>query len=334
MHTIIIAEAGVNHNGSLDMAYRLCDAALAAGVDIVKFQTWKTEKILTSTAGMADYQKKNTGLDQSQYAMVEALELGYDQFEKIKRYCSTIGIEFLSTPDEEESLDFLIDTLGIQKIKVGSGEVTNIPYLRRIAQKHLPVILSTGMSNLAEVARAYDELMAHGASQVSLLHCTTNYPCPMDEVNLNAMKTLKDAFKTVVGYSDHTLGVEIPIAAVAMGAEIIEKHFTLDKNLPGPDHAASLNPAELKHMVVGIRNIELAMGDGIKRPNKSELEIKSVVRRSVVAAKEIKCGETFNEENICVKRAGPGGITAEYWDIIVGKIAKRNYNIDELIELI
>jgi len=331
MSVYIIAEAGVNHNGKLDLALKLCDGAKEAGVDAVKFQTWKTENIVTAQARQAAYQTENTGVEESQFDMLKKLELSYDHFRYIQDYCKKIGIDFLSTPDEEESLEFLV-SLGLPFIKVGSGEVTNIPYLRKIASCGKPVILSTGMSTLAQVATAYDTLLQAGAPTVSLLHCTTNYPCPYDEVNLRAMQTLKDAFKCQVGYSDHTMGTEIPVAAVAMGAEIIEKHFTLDRTMEGPDHKASLEPAELKLMVEQIRHIEVAMGDGIKRPNKSEAENAKVVQKSILAKRPIKMGETLTEEMLTVKRAG-AGISASLWDNVIGAYAIKDFDIDEPIVL-
>lgn len=331
MSVYIIAEAGVNHNGKLDLALKLCDAAKEAGVDAVKFQTWKTENIVTAQARQAAYQTENTGKEESQFDMLKNLELSYDHFRCIQDYCKKIGIDFLSTPDEEESLLFLV-SLGLPFIKVGSGEVTNIPYLRKIGACKKPVILSTGMSNLAQVATAYDTLLKAGAAEVSLLHCTTNYPCPMDEVNLKAMVTLRDAFKCHVGYSDHTMGTEVPVAAVALGAEIIEKHFTLDRTMEGPDHKASLEPAELKLMVQQIRNIEAALGDGIKRPNKSEAENAKVVQKSILAKRPIKKGEILTDENLTVKRAGTG-IPASLWDAVTGCYAIKDYVIDEPIKL-
>lgn len=331
-HVFIIAEAGVNHNGKIDLAFKLCDAAKSAGVDAIKFQTWKTKNIVTKSASLASYQEKNiTKKEESQFEMLEKLELSYDSFVQIKNYCDKIGLTFLSTPDDEESLIFLIN-LGIDLIKVGSGEVTNIPYLRKIAKKKMPVILSTGMSYLGDVEHAYNTLMETGAPKVILLHCTTNYPCPMEEVNLKAMLTLKEAFKCQVGYSDHTLGIEVPIAAVAMGATVIEKHFTLDKTMEGPDHKASIDPIELKEMVRAIRNIEKALGDGIKKPNKSEIKIMQVVKKCIVASKKIKKGECLNENNITVKRAGMG-ISPVRWDEIIGKKAKKDFEKDELIEI-
>lgn len=331
MHTYIIAEAGVNHNGQLDLALQLCDAAKAAGVDCVKFQTWQTEKIVTRKAEKATYQSENTNdADESQFDMLKKLELSYEDFRIIQEYCKKIGIDFLSTPDEEYSLAFLMNELNLPLIKIGSGEVTNIPYLRQIASYGKPVILSTGMATLAQVATAYDTLLAAGAPSVTLLHCTTNYPCPKNEVNLRAMQTMREAFKCQVGYSDHTMGTEIPIAAVAMGAEIIEKHFTLDRTMDGPDHKASLEPDELKAMVEAIRNVEIALGDGIKRSNKSEQEISRMVLKTIVAAKPIAKGDVLTEDNLTVKRVGKG-ISSSYWDVVVGTQAQRDYTIDEPI---
>lgn len=333
MKTYIIAEAGVNHNGRLDLALQLCDAAKQAGVDAVKFQTWKTENIVTASAQMAAYQQENIQTEaNSQFEMLKHLELSYSHFKEIQKYCEKIGIDFLSTPDEEESLEFLMNTLHLPLIKIGSGEVTNIPYLRTIASYRKPVILSTGMSTLAQVAAAYDTLQKAGAPSVSLLHCTTNYPCPYDEVNLRAMQTLKAAFSCQVGYSDHTMGTEVPVAAVAMGAEIIEKHFTLDRNMDGPDHKASLEPQELKLMVEQIRHIETALGDGVKRPNKSEEENAKVVQKSILAKHPIKKGATLTPDMLTLKRAGCG-ISATHWDLIIGTHAVKDYEIDDPIQL-
>lgn len=328
---LIIAEAGVNHNGKLDLALKLCDAAKEAGADVVKFQTWKTEKIITRTVSQADYQTENTGKTESQFDMLKKLELSYDDFRKIKAHCDKIGIQFASTADEEESLDFLI-SLGIPFIKIGSGEITNIPYLRIMGSKKLPIIISSGMSTLAEVDVALAELRNAGATDIILLHCTTNYPCPMQDVNLKAMLTLKEAFKIPVGYSDHTEGIEVPVAAVVMGAKVIEKHFTLDRNMEGPDHLASTEPAEFKKMVDSIRNIEKAFGTGEKLPTKSEIDISKVVLKRCVASKKIKTGEIFNENNLTVKR-NDKGLPAKYWDLIIGKKATKDYEIDEAVEL-
>ena len=333
MHTYIIAEAGVNHNGHLDLALKLCDAAKEAGVDCVKFQTWKTDKIVTRKAEKATYQSENThDAEESQFDMLKKLELSYEDFRIVQEHCKQIGIDFLSTPDEEYSLAFLMNELNLPLIKIGSGEVTNIPYLRQMASYGKPIILSTGMATLAQVATAYDTLLAAGAPSVAVLHCTTNYPCPKDEVNLRAIQTMKDAFKCKVGYSDHTMGTEIPIAAVAMGAEIIEKHFTLDRNMEGPDHKASLEPQELKYMVDCIRNIEVALGDGIKKPNASEVEISKVVLKSIVAKVPVKKGDTLTSDNITIKRAG-SGIPAAHWDMIVGTKALHDFDIDEPIRI-
>ena len=331
-NVFIIAEAGVNHNGNLDLAIMLCDAAKEAGVDAIKFQTWKTENIVTKSASLATYQEDNLleSFD-NQFEMLKKLELSYNNFISLKEYCNHINIKFLSTPDDEESLNFLIE-LGMDFIKIGSGEISNIPYLRIIGSTNLPVLLSTGMSNLGDVERAYQTLTQAGTPEITLLHCTTNYPCPMEEVNLNAMLTLKKAFKCKVGYSDHTVGIEIPIAAVALGAEIIEKHFTLDKSLDGPDHKASLDPLELKEMVLAIRKIEKALGDGIKRPNKSEQEIAKVILKRIVAKKKIYKGDILSSGNMAVKRSSIG-ISSSFWDLIEGSFAEREFEIDEAIEL-
>ena len=327
----IIAEAGVNHNGSLQLAYELCDKAKDSGVDAVKFQTWVTERIICKDTKMADYQKENLGVDDSQFDMLKKLELTYEDFAQIKEYCDSIGIEFLSTGDTEDDINYLV-SLGMSKIKLGSGDITNIPFLRFIGGLKLPVIISTGMCNLSDVAIAYDVLREAGAEDITVLHCTTNYPCPMDEVNLVAMNTIKEAFKCKVGYSDHTMGVEVPVAAVALGAQIIEKHFTLDRNMDGPDHKASLEPTELKDMVHKIRNIEKALGDGIKRPNASERSISKVVLKSIVANQTIMKGEKLTEDKLTVKRTNVG-ISVSNWDLIIGTHAIKDYNIDEPIQL-
>lgn len=331
MSVYIIAEAGVNHNGRLDLAFELCKKAKEAGVDAVKFQTWKTELLVTRETQMAEYQKENLSIEESQYDMLKKLELSYDSFLKIKRYCDEIGIQFLSTADEEESLDFIIK-LGVPFLKLGSGDITNIPYLRIVGEKGLPVILSTGMSYLGDVERALYILKDAGAPNVILLHCTTDYPCSMENVNLRAMLAMKHAFGVDVGYSDHTMGIEVPVAAVAMGATVIEKHFTLDKKMDGPDHQASLDPIELKLMVQAIRNIEKALGDGVKRPTQVEQEVSKVVLKSIVAKQEIRRGEMLTRDNLTVKRAGKG-ISSVYWDLILGTSATSDYNIDEEIKL-
>lgn len=330
-HTLIIAEAGVNHNGKLDLAFQLCKAAKEAGADIVKFQTWKTEKIITRTVAQADYQLENTGNDESQFDMLKKLELSYEDFKKIKQYCNEIGIQFASTADEDESLDFLL-SLGIPFIKIASGEIGNIPYLREVGSKKLPVILSTGMSTLADVDEAIRILTDSGCPKLTLLHCTTNYPCPKGDVNLKAMLTLENAFKLDVGYSDHTEGIEIPIAAVALGAKVIEKHFTLDKNMEGPDHQASTEPKDFRIMVDAIRNIEKALGDGIKRPTNAEKNISEVVLKRIVAKRKIKRGELLLPDNLCVKR-NDKGLSSKLWDSVLGTKASRDFEIDEAIEI-
>lgn len=329
--TLIIAEAGVNHNGQLDLALKLCDAAKASGADVVKFQTWITDKVITRDVNMADYQEKNTGIHESQYDMLKRLELSYDDFKKIKLHCDDIGILFASTADEPDSLDFLID-LGIPFIKIGSGDIGNIPFLRYIGSKKLPVILSTGMSSLADVDVSVSALYEGGAKDITLLHCTTNYPCPFEEVNLNAMLTLRDAFHLPVGYSDHTMGAEISVSAVSLGARVIEKHFTLDRKMEGPDHLASMEPDAFRQMVQQIRHVETAMGNGIKQSTASEKDIKTVVTKRIVASKPINCGETLTENNVCIKRSASGECALR-WDMVIGTKAVRSYEPDQGITL-
>ena len=325
--TFIIAEAGVNHNGSVEIAKKLCLAAKNAGADAVKFQTWITEKVITKEVKQADYQITNTGNQQSQFDMLKSLELGYDQFKNIKAYCDEIGILFSSTADDSEGLDFLVN-LGIPFIKIGSSDLGNISYLRYCGTKKLPIILSTGMGTLADVEVSVDALRSGGAQEITLLHCTTNYPCPFNQVNLNAMKTLGTAFGLPVGYSDHTKGIEVPIAAVALGAKVIEKHLTLDRNMEGPDHVASTEPEEFKKMVSAIRNIECAMGTGIKKPTNAEVEISKVVLKRIVANHFIPSGKKIEERDICVKRSTTG-LPASAWDVIVGTKARKDFNVDE-----
>lgn len=327
----IIAEAGVNHNGNFDIAKELCYKAKEAGADAVKFQTWITEKIITRTVRQADYQLNNTHTNQSQFEMLKNLELGYDKFRKIKEYCDEIGIIFSSTADEQDSLDFLID-IGIPFIKVGSGDIGNISYLEYIGRKKRPIILSTGMSSLADVENSLNALRKGGADEIALLHCTTSYPCPYDMVNLRAMDTLKQAFGLQVGYSDHTIGIEVPIAAVALGAKIIEKHFTLDRNMVGPDHIASTEPDEFNKMVTGIRNVECAMGTGRKVPTNMEKEISKVVLKKIVAYKNIPHGKVIEESDLCVKRSDRG-LPASAWNIIIGTKARKDFKVDEGIEI-
>lgn len=328
---LIIAEAGVNHNGDVSIAKKLCDAAKDSGADVVKFQTWNTDRLITRTVRMADYQETNIGNSETQYEMLKKLELSRNDFIILKDYCEKIGIIFASTADESSSLDFIVD-LGVPFIKVGSGEIGNISYLRHIGSKKLPVILSTGMSSLAEIDISLTALRDGGTDDITILHCTTNYPCPYREVNLRAMKTLNDAFKLPVGYSDHTVGTEVAVAAVAMGAKVIEKHFTLDKNMIGPDHIASTEPSEFKRMVEQIRNIENALGDGIKKMTSSEKSNKKVITKRIVASRSIDRGEYFTEKNVCVKRSMDGE-SASMWDYIIGKKAIHNYEKDQGILL-
>jgi len=335
--TFIIAEAGVNHNGKIELAYKLIDAAKAAGVNAVKFQTFKSELLVTEDTERASYQKRNMAhKNESQLEMIKRLELNFDSFFKLKEYCDSIGILFLSTTADLPSTDFIEKLVPV--FKVGSADLTNIPFLENLARRGKPIILSTGMSNIGETEYAIETIKKNQPKlnfdfpPISVLHCTTNYPCPYEEVNLKAMLTLREAFKLPVGYSDHTLGIEVPIAAVALGATVIEKHFTLDKKMEGPDHKASLEPEELKAMVMAIRNIEKAIGDGIKKPNKSEIEIIKVARKSIVARRAINKGEIFTNENITVKRPGTG-ISPMRWDEVIGKKALRDFEKDELIEI-
>lgn len=328
---LIIAEAGVNHNGDLNTALKLCDAAKKAGADVVKFQTWKTEAIITRTVAQAEYQQENTGVQESQFDMLKRLELSYDDFRIIKEHCDSIGIIFASTADDSESLDFLV-SIGIPFIKVGSGEIGNVSYLRYMGGIKKPVILSTGMSSLADIDISIQALREGGATDITLLHCTTSYPCTFENVNLNAMNTIRDAFKLPVGYSDHTLGNAVAIAAVAMGAMVVEKHFTLDKNMEGPDHKASSTPDEFAEYVKAVRSIEAAMGNGEKVPTEVEKEISKVVLKRIVAKKPIMRNQVITEDDICVKR-NDVGLPCNKWDIIVGTRARKDYAIDDGIEI-
>lgn len=330
-NVFIIAEAGVNHNGSLDLAKKLIAVAVDAGVDAVKFQTFKADKLVSKTAQKADYQKQTTSAGESQYDMIKKLELDEDAHRTLISYCNEKKIMFLSTPFDHDSIEMLND-FEMPIFKIPSGEITNLPYLRHIGKLDKKVILSTGMANLGEVGDALQVLVEAGTAKhnITILHATTEYPCPIDEVNLRAMLTIRDHFDVEVGYSDHTQGIEVPIAAVAMGACVIEKHFTLDQNMEGPDHKASLEPHEFKAMVAAIRNVSQALGDGIKRPSKSELKNKAVARKSIVAARGISAGESFNEDNITIKRPG-SGISPMRWDEVLGQVAVRNYQEDELI---
>lgn len=354
--TLIIAEAGVNHNGSDDLAFSLVDAAHKAGADIVKFQTFKAKNLVTEDAKQAEYQVTNSGQKESQYSMLKRLELSYETHHKLVKYCNDLGIEFLSTAFDSESLSFLVDDLRITRLKLPSGEITNAPLVLEHARTGCDLIVSTGMATLSEIEQVLsviafgyihpegnptDEALQtayfseHGKQllkeKVTLLHCTTEYPAPFNDINLNAMDTMKDAFKLEVGYSDHSAGIVVPIAAVAKGAVLIEKHFTVDKALPGPDHKASLDPIELKEMVDGIRTVEKVLGDGIKGPRPSEVKNKAVARKSLVAATDIAAGELFNTENLAVKRPGNGINPINFWHYL-NKPSDKSYKTGDLID--
>lgn len=331
MRTLIIAEAGVNHNGSLDIAKELALKAKECGADIVKFQTAKLESLVSGSAKMAEYQKQNVGKEMSQQEMLKKLLLSYDDFIELADYCKKIGIKFLSTPFDLESIDFL-DKLGCDIWKIPSGEITNLPYLEKIAMTQKDIILSTGMCEMYEIADALQVLEKNSKRNITILHCTTQYPTPFIDVNLKAMETLRKTFHYPVGYSDHTNGITVPIAAVAMGATVIEKHFTLDRTMEGPDHKASLEPVELKNMVDAIRDVEAALGNGEKKPAVSEISNRAVARKSIIAAKDIKKGELFTVENLTTKRPGTG-INPMRWYEVLGTVAKRDFKEDELIEL-
>ncbi len=354
----IIAEAGVNHNGSKDLAFKLVDVAHAAGVDIVKFQTFKAKNLVTKSAQQAEYQTHNTGIDESQFEMLSRLELDYETHKELINYCNKLGIEFLSTAFDKESLNFLVNDLKLKTLKIPSGELTNAPFVLEHAQTGCNLIVSTGMASLAEVeaalgviafglistnesqpneqafAAAYISEAGQAAlkDKVTILHCTTEYPAPVNEINLNAMNTLGSAFKLTVGYSDHSAGITIPIAAAALGAQLIEKHFTLDKTMPGPDHKASLEPDELIAMVSAIRDVEQALGNGIKGPQPSEIKNKPIARKSLVAAAEVKSGELFTESNLTIKRPGTGASPYLYWSLL-GKTAQQDYIEGDVIHV-
>ena len=333
MATLIIAEAGVNHNGDMQLANQLIDAAAEAGADVVKFQTFQADQLATSKATKASYQQQTTDKTENQQAMLKRLELTFDQHQQLISYCHNSNIEFLSTAFDDPSID-LLSKLNLKRFKIPSGEITNLPYLRRLGGLGKPLILSTGMANLGEVEAALTVLETAGTkrSQITVLHCTTEYPAPMSGVNLRAMHTIGQAFGVAVGYSDHTAGIEVPIAAVALGATLIEKHITLDQNLPGPDHKASLEPKEFAAMVRAIRNIELALGDGIKRATASEAANLQVVRKSLVASRAISIGDLFSAANITAKRPGTG-VSPMRWDELIGRPSPRAFAPDELIEL-
>lgn len=330
MSIFIIAEAGVNHNGNVELAYKLVDAAKAAGADCIKFQTFRSENLVTETAQKAEYQKETTGED-SQLGMLKKLELSYNTFLQLKKYCDKVGICFLSTPFDLESITFL-NTISMPFWKIPSGEITNLPYLLALAKTGKPVVMSTGMCEVSEIQEAIMVLQQNGTKEITLLHCNTEYPTPFTDVNLRAMQTMRDLFHLDVGYSDHTKGIEVPIAAAAMGATVIEKHFTLNRNMEGPDHKASLEPEELKAMVDGIRHIELALGNGNKTPSPSEKKNIAIARKSIVARKAIQRGTELTDENLTVKRPG-NGISPMKWFDVIGKKAIRDFEKDELIEL-
>ena len=331
MSIFVIAEAGVNHNGSLELAKKLVDAAKDAGADCVKFQTFVSKNIVSKNAVKAEYQKQQTQPEESQHDMLKKLELCFDEFVELNEYCKSKDIEFMSTAFDFDSVDFL-NSLKMNTWKIPSGDITNLPYLIKIAKLNKPVILSTGMSTMEDIRSAIKALKDNGVSELTVLHCTTEYPTPFEDVNLTAMNTIKEEFDVKVGYSDHTKGIEVPIAAVALGAIVIEKHFTLDRNMEGPDHKASLEPNELKAMVDSIRHIELALGNGMKQPAESEKKNIAVARKSIIASKDIKVGELFTEENLTVKRPGDG-ISPMRWFDVIGKPAPRDFQEDELIEL-
>jgi len=331
MHTFIIAEAGVNHNGSVETAKQLIDAAVNAGVDCVKFQTFKATKIVTRHAQKADYQRNDGDNALSQFEMLKKLELSESMHTELLNYCNTKGIIFLSTAFDDESID-LLKKLSVSIGKIPSGEITNLPYLRKMSKTFSKIILSTGMATMSEIEAAIQVLEQNGtkSSNITILHCNTEYPTKMQDVNLLAMLQIQKEFKVNIGYSDHTLGIEVPIAAVALGATVIEKHFTLSRTMQGPDHAASLEPKELSEMVKAIRNIELALGDGIKKPSLSEIKNKAAARKSIVAARKIEAGEILSESNLAIKRPGTG-ISPMMWDEITGTRATKDFEEDELI---
>lgn len=330
MKTYVIAEAGVNHNGSIQLAKQLIEAARKAGADAIKFQSFKAERLVTQTAEKAEYQKGHSPSHETQFEMIRKLELSEEGHQALIEHSRKLDIDFLSSPFDEQSADFL-DRYGVRQFKIPSGEITNHPFLLHVARKMKRMILSTGMSTLAEVDKALDIVYSTGNRDVVLLHCVTEYPAPVDQINLSAMLTMKHAFKVPIGYSDHTMGNEITIAAVALGAEVIEKHFTIDKNLEGPDHKASLEPEELKRMILSIRNVEKALGDGIKKPAFCELENLKVARKSIIAASKIKKGDLLTARNLTIKRPGTG-ISPIEWFSVLGRKAARDFEEDELID--
>nr|ADI22454.1 sialic acid synthase [uncultured gamma proteobacterium HF0500_05P21] len=328
----IIAEAGVNHNGDLDRALEMISVAKSSGANAIKFQTTIPHELVTVTAQKAEYQKKSTQENQTQLEMIREISLSFSDFIDLKKECERSSIEFLSTPFDIESVNFL-SKIGVKKFKIPSGEITNLPYLRLIGEKKKPIILSTGMANMAEIKKAVDVISSSGLTknQITILHCNTEYPTPIEDVNLNAMLTIKEELGVSIGYSDHTMGHEIALAAVAMGASVIEKHFTLDKSLPGPDQSTSLEPTELVSFVGSIRNLEIALGSFTKEPTPSERKNIPIARKSIVAKRVIKKGEKFTEKNITTKRPGTG-LSPMKWDEIIGSISGKDYKFDDLIE--
>lgn len=331
--TLIIAEAGVNHNGNVDLAMRLVDAAAESGADVVKFQTFDAGRLVTAAARKADYQARATGGAESQFEMLRRLELSAEAHRALIAHCATRGITFLSTGFDIESVDLLV-ALGVERFKIPSGEITNLPYLRHVGRLGKPVILSTGMATLGEIEAAVEALERAGTprSRLTVLHCTTEYPAPFDQVHLRAMQTIGRALGVAVGYSDHTAGIEVAIAAVALGASVIEKHFTLDRNLPGPDHKASIEPAELTALVRAVRNVSQALGEGVKRVGEREAENRPVVRKSLVASRPIRAGEPFTPDNVTTKRPGTG-VSPMRWDDVMSRCSSRDFNKDDLIVL-
>lgn len=330
--TYIIAEIGCNHNGDIDLAKKMIEIAKTTGVDAVKFQTFNADNLVTKSADMAQYQKDNLGMQESQYQMIKKLELTYSEYLELKEFAENLDIEIFSTAFDMESLEFLIST-GMKIFKIPSGELTNLPYLRRIAQVNEKIILSTGMATTEEIDASVKVLRANGAKDISILHCTTDYPTELKDVNLNVINDFKKRYvECEIGYSDHTIGSLVSVSAVAMGATIIEKHFTLDKSMEGPDHIASATPDELKEMVDGIRQVELALGDSFKKPTEAEMKNRLVARKSIVALKPISKGEMFTEENITIKRPG-SGISPMLWDEVLGKVAQSDFQVEELIEI-
>ena len=328
-HVFIIAEAGVNHNGSIDLALKLIDSARASGADAVKFQTFRADQLATRSAHKAAYQERTTTATESQFEMLQRLELDVDDHRRLTDYCRKVGIQFLSSPFDEQSADLLAE-MDLPLYKIPSGEITNLPFLDHVARKGRPIILSTGMSTLGEIEEAVTVLRTAGNNRLTLLHCVTEYPAPYAEVNLRAMHTLRVAFGLPVGYSDHTPGYEISIAAVALGAEVIEKHFTVDRSLPGPDHAASLEPDELEQMVTAIRHVEVALGDGIKRPAQCELPNISVARKSVVASRSLIAGQRLTAEDLDIKRPG-NGIAPRLKPMLIGRTLSAGLEKDEVL---